>query len=506
LQRIELALWPSQASQKEAIMLDRRKFLRSAAAGGAMLALPFGAQAAQSEGGWVLDDMTVLRGALDLHPGLYRYNIPREIEDALAFLAPAFARAESRAEQFVTLQRFLSTIRCGHTQCNFYNQSDAVVAELFDRPTRVPFAFAWIGDAMVITRDLSGTGTLAPGTRITALNGIATSDILYRLLPLTRADGHNDGKRRSQLEMRNTDSFEYFDIYQGLLFPPENGVHQINGQRPDGSEFALELPAIGLAQRKAGLAVPEDNNTDNPLWTWEMRGDVALLTMPTWVMYNTKWEWETWLDARLRGLSGARGLIIDLRDNEGGNECGNEILSRLAERDIQFTGYRQLVRYRETPANLDPFLQTWDRSFRKIGIGAEDVGGGFYQLPGKFEETDFIPARGPRLTVPVAALISPVCSSATFSFARRAKETGLVRLFGETSGGNLRGINGGAYFFVTLPGSGIEFDVPLIGNYPQVPQPDAGVDPDVFIPRTIADLAAGRDACLEAALTWVRAS
>jgi hypothetical protein len=469
-----------------------------------MLTLPFGARAEPGVGGAVSDDMTVLRGALDLHPGLYRYNTPRDIEGALACLGPALARAESRAEQFVTLQRFLSTIRCGHTQCNFYNQSDAVIAELFDRPTRVPFAFAWIGDAMVVTRDLSEADKLAPGTRITALSGAPVSDILHRLLPLTRADGHNDGKRRSQLEMRNTDRFEYFDIYQGLLFPPANGVHRVSAQRPDGSEFALELPAIGLAQRQAGLAVPEDDNTDTPLWTWEMRGDVALLTMPTWVVYNTKWDWESWLNERLLSLSGARGLIIDLRDNEGGNECGNVILSRLAQRDIQLPGYRQLVRYRETPANLDPFLQTWDRSFRKIGIGAKEVDGGFYQLPGQVEETDFIPAKGPRLTVPVVALISPVCSSATFSFARRAKEAGLVRLFGETSGGNLRGINGGAYFFVKLPGSGIEFDVPLIGYYPQVPQPDAGVDPDVFVPRTIADLAAGRDACLEAALNWVR--
>ena len=162
------------------------------------------------------------------------------------------------------------------------------------------------------------------------------------------------------------------------------------------------------------------------------------------------------------------------------------------------------MRFRETPADLNPYLDTWNRSFRKIGVDAQDVGGGFLQLPGKTEETDFTPAKSPRLTVPVAALISPVCSSATFSFARRAKESGLVRLFGETSGGNLRGINGGAYFFVRLPEAGIEFDLPLIGYYPSAPMPDAGVDPDVFVPRTIADIAAGRDPCMDAAIEWVR--
>ncbi|QDH35050.1 S41 family peptidase [Porphyrobacter sp. YT40] len=484
-------------------MLDRRNFMRGTAAGGAMLTLPFAARAVADEGAAALDDMAILRAALDLHPGLYRYNSPREIADGLLCLEVAQGRAATRAERFVNLQRFLSSIRCGHTQCNFYNQSDAVAAELFERPTRVPFAFVWLGDAMVVTRDLSGTGKLEPGTRIVTLNGVPVSDILYSLLPLTRADGHNDAKRRSQLEMRNTDTFEYFDVYQGLLFPPENALHRITAQRPDGSDFAIELPAIGLAERQAGLSVPDDEGTDTPLWTWEMRGDVAVLTMPTWVMYNTKWDWERWLDDRLASLSGARGLVLDLRDNEGGNECGNVILSRLTDRDIQFPGYRKLVRYREVPAALDPYLDTWDRSFRKIGVEAEDVGGGFYELPGKIEETDFIPAMAPRLTVPVAALISPVCSSATFSFARRAKESGLVRLFGETSGGNLRGINGGSYFFVRLPESGIEFDIPLIGYFPTVPQPDAGVDPDVVIPRSIADIAGGRDACMERAIDWL---
>ncbi|WP_435417694.1 S41 family peptidase [Parerythrobacter aurantius] len=490
-------------------MLSRRRFIGGVGrlvAGGAALAATPGALAAAIEGSAAPDDMAIIRGALALHPGLYRYNTPAEIEDRLACLEVALGRSESRAESFVTLQRFLSTVRCGHTQCNFYNQSDAIVSELFDRPTRLPFAFAWLGNDMVVTQDLSGTGQLMPGTQIESLNGLPASDVLNCLLPLTRADGHNDAKRRVQLEMRNTDRLDYFDIYQGLLLPPEGESHRITGRRPDGTEFTAELPVWTFAQRQASLRTAADSSGPGPFWTWEMRGDVALLTMPTWVMYNTKWDWQGWLDERLASLSGARGLVIDLRDNEGGNECGNAILSRLTDRDLRFPGYRQLVRYRRTPEWLDPYLDTWDRSFCTIGEGGVEVEGGFYGMAEETEPTDFIPAQAPRITVPVAALISPVCSSATFSFARRAKESGLVRLFGETSGGNLRGINGGAYFFVQLPGTGIEFDVPLIGYYPKGTRPDAGVDPDVFVPRTAVDIAAGTDRCLDAAMAWVRAA
>ena len=202
------------------------------------------------------------------------------------------------------------------------------------------------------------------------------------------------------------------------------------------------------------------------------------------------------------GLKGIHRPTVDLRENEGGNECGNAILSRLAERDLDYEGYRQLVCYRRTPSDLDPLLDTWDKSFRTIGEGAEDLGNGFYEL-GK-EATDIIPVSGPRLTLPVAALVGPTCSSATFSFARRAQESGLARLFGEQTGGNLRGINGGAYFFVRLPGSGLEFDIPLIANFPVSPQPDRGVIPDAFVKPSVSDIAAGKDPCLRAAHSWIR--
>ena len=38
-------------------------------------------------------------------------------------------------------------------------------------------------------------------------------------------------------------------------------------------------------------------------------------------------------------------------------------------------------------------------------------------------------------------------------------------LVGQMTGGNQRGINGGAFFFVTLSNSQLEVDLPLVGNF-----------------------------------------
>lgn len=481
--------------------MNRRFFLGAAAAAASAGSFPWRARGAALAPD-LAGDIDILRRALALHPGLYRYNTDADIEGRLNALRPDFVSAPDRATRFLRLQAFLATIRCGHTQCNFYNQSDAVVEELFSRQTRTPFSFAWIGGRMIVLDDHTGVGALPRGTEILKLNGEKPSSLLQRLLPYARADGGNDGKRVAQFEMRNTDEYETFDIYQGLIAPPGPNGHHIVARRPNGRKVTGDMAALGLADRQATQKTLDSDSNEGPFWTWEMRADVALLSMPSWVMYNTKWDWQAWLGERLASLDGAKGLVIDIRDNEGGNRCGDFILSRLADRNLEFEGYETRVRYRTTPADLNPYLDTWDKSFRTIGEGAEEIPGGFYRRTGQPVET--IEAAGPKINVPVAALVGPACSSATFIFARLAKKSGLVRLFGRMTGGNLRGINGGGYFFVRLPASGLEFDLPINGYYPPTPQPDSGVEPDVEIGATAADIATGRDRCLDAAIAWCR--
>jgi hypothetical protein len=478
-------------------ILTRRRML---ALGSTAMLAPYQALRANPSAGELADDIDIVRRTLALHPGLYRYQTPREADDRLRNLKRAYAAAVTLEEQFLLLAAFTATIRCGHSQCNPYNQKKVVVQRLFERSTKVPFEFKWIDGRMVVLADRTGLG-LPRGTEIRSIDGQATDHLLKKLVCYARADGDNDAKRVAQMAMQNIDRFETFDIFQSLLHPPKSGMFHITYRTPAGRAAEADVAALTPEQRRATRHTLETDGTSEPFWTWEMRGKTAVLTMPSWVMYNSKWAWEPWLKDRLDSLKGAAGLIIDLRENEGGNECGNAILARLSGKDIAFRGYRQLVRYRRTPKELDVYLDTWDESFRTIGEKATDVGNGFYEL-GK-EESDTIAAIGPRLDLPVAALIGPICSSATFSFARRARESGLVRLFGEPSGGNLRGINGNGYFFVRLPGSGLEFDMPIIGNFPQTPQPDRGVLPDVMIKPTIADIAAGFDPCLSGALSWI---
>ncbi|MEN3748278.1 S41 family peptidase [Sphingomonas sp. HF-S3] len=469
----------------------------------AWAALPAAAPAATAvTAGDLRDDIAILRQALALHPGLYRYASPREVAERIDRLEQVFLAARSIEARYLALSRFLATIRCGHSYCNFFNQSDAAARTLFDRPTRLPFRFEWIGGRMIVTD--ASAADLPAGSEVVTVNGLPAGRMLEALIGYARADGHNDAKRIALLGVSGSDRIEYFDVFHGLVFgAPRDGVHRLDVRMPDGRERTVAAPAIGLAQRQARMAIPAERG-DRPAWTWSMGADgIAVLTMPDWALYDSAWDWRAWLDERLGTLGGARGLIVDLRANEGGLDCGDALLARLSDQPIVDPRERRLVRFTRTPEAIRPHLDTWDHSFHSLGVGARPVGNGFLQLVGDRGE-DVIAPVGPRITVPVAALIGPVNSSATFQFAQKARRTGLVRLFGETSGGNRRGINGGCFFFVRLPASGIEFDLPLIGYFPPGLPPDAGIEPDVRVLRSAADIAAGRDPAREAAAAWIR--
>ena len=81
---------------------------------------------------------------------------------------------------------------------------------------------------------------------------------------------------------------------------------------------------------------------------------------------------------------------------------------------------------------------------------------------------------------------------------------GLGRLVGQPTGGNQRGINGGAFFFLRLPNSHLEADLPLIARVAETAMPDAGLDPDVPVKRTVEGIASGRDEEMAAALALLQ--
>lgn len=477
------------------MIIHRRTFVAGLSA--SLFPLPAFASAPRSDPEWVRALLTAL------HPGLYRYQSEAEFARRHAEFARSWSRNPTTQARYLALSRLLAAIRCGHSYVNPYNQSKAVIDLLTGGRKLLPFRFRWIGGQMVVTDDPHAVG-LARGTVVRSVDGVPSASILAALLPLARADGGNDGKRRALMDVRGEDEFEAFDLFHPLLFKVGPSV-RLSTTEPLGRRRDRVVATVDRAARLA-TRVPDPPKGDaSPTWTAARRGNAEVITMPGWALYDSKWDWRGWLDQRFADMArdGVTGLVIDIRQNEGGLDCGDAILERLIDRPLAPDPMRRLVRYRSVPADLRPSLDTWDQSFFDLGKDAIVRDSRMFELPAADSGGSNVIAPRGRFAGKVAILISATNSSATFGFAQRVKQHRLATLVGDETGGNQRGINGGAFFFVRLPDSGLEFDLPVIGTFADRPRPDAGIAPDVPVLITPAAIASERDDALDRALRIV---
>ena len=154
------------------------------------------------------------------------------------------------------------------------------------------------------------------------------------------------------------------------------------------------------------------------------------------------------------------------------------------------------------PYRLARYLDTWDFDFFDRTDQVVQGGGRNWLLREQPADRIIAPVAKP-FRGRVVALIGPRMSSAGYLIARNLKYSGAATLVGRTTGGNLRGLNGGQLAWLTLPYSGVAVDIPLLAWMPKTAQPDRGVDPDIAVVTKVTDVIAGRDVERERALAWL---
>lgn len=458
-------------------------------------------------------DLAVLRRAYTaLHPGLYRYASPEQVEARFDSVDRYFAGDRTLGQAFLALTRLTASIRCGHSYPNFWNQPGRIATALFEGRDKLPLEFAWIDRRMVVLRDVSDQPRLERGTEVLSINGVSATAVLDSLLPLARADGGNDAKRVAYLEVRTPDKYHAFDVLYPLVFPTRDSIFTVRVRRVGARTIeTVRLRAINGDERRARAATTDSEGSgDSPAWRYAESGGIGVVTMPTWALFDSKWNWRAWTDSIMDDLVARNvpDLVLDLRGNEGGLDAGNGFLARMTGAPLRLPRYERVVRAPRVPDDLRPVLETWDKSFFDWGTAAQPVDSLRWRLR-RFDDPDgeaTIAPRGTRYTGRVWVLVDASNSSATFQFALAVKESGVATLVGQPTGGNRRGINGGAFFFLRLPRTGLEVDLPLIAGIPPNAQPDGGVVPDLLVTPSLEQVASGVDAELAAVRIAVRAA
>jgi C-terminal processing protease CtpA/Prc len=457
-------------------------------------------------------DLAVLKRALtELHPGLYRYATAAQMDAEFAAAEQAVAAGSDRGQMFLLASRIAAAVRCGHTWASPYNQANAVKKAVFDRADKLPITLRWVaerggaGRALVTgsAADAARAGVKA-GDELLAIDDRPVAEIASALLPYLRADGNHagaDAKRLAQLDSNANGGA--MDRLFPLLFKPKNASYQLTlRSAPDKvtNAVARKVVVAAMALPERDRVLPNEKND----WQFQIDGDTATLTLPTFAFWRSDFKPNESLAKTFETLYSNRAvrfLIIDLRRNEGGDDgIGRTLLHHLLWKPFTQTGHRVESAYERAPYDLVRYLDTWNFGFfDRTGSATKGLGRN-WQLP-RAEGHRINPVDLPDLPFEgrTVMLVGPQNSSAGFLLARDMKASGAATLVGQTTGGNLRGLNGGQLAWINLPASGVGIDIPLLAAVYDGDVPDAGVQPDVVVPPSFVDTQAGIDTEMAAA-------
>lgn len=328
---------------------------------------------------------------------------------------PRVVATKSTLEYYRVLQEFCAKLKDGHTNIWPARELDD---EIYSRP---PISTRLVENKVIVTNVIAKseeTAAISVGDEVVSIEGVPAKEYAEKNI-------------KPYLSESTPQAFDQSLYSRWLLLGPANSTVRIQLRSTTGNTYNVVLKRMRWQ---------ELNKLVTPLDDFEMK------ELPDGVVHLKIRSFEGYSDPKIKDtgqifaeryaeFENAPALILDLRDNTGGNSrVGYKILAHLTEE--RFKGSRWYTR------NYRPSFRAWQREQEVFGDNAWQA-----------TEKDLAELRGANVKVykgKVIVLTSPRTASAAEDFLVAFKPLNRGAIIGEPSNGST-----GQPLIISLPGGGI---------------------------------------------------
>lgn len=457
------------------------------------------------------EDLEMLKYQLEtVHAALYTYTSKEEMDAAFAKIREQLNRPMYDIEFYRLVAPLQQKIKNGHSMIIPSERWDQIKEK--ELPI-FPFDTYWVNNKLYILRNLSNDESVKPGSLIKTINGELAGDIFNELIDNWTSDGHNRTFPAFQI---SSDFSNFYPNIKGVPLEFEIELEDVNGVARSVKVKALlneTLNAIALS--RYGLKrLPWYMDEDSNAISLKISNETAVLKVPTFdegSKGDDGNKYPKFYEAAFQKIrtTGVKNLILDLRDNGGGDPKPQlALLSHLINEPIVL--YRKVYGITNQIAHIDLYEKHGAALNKRLGKFLEKKGT-IYTLK-ESAEKKFGLVWTPTQPAPNVFTGNLFVLTNGRSFSATGEVAGMLKSYrkdavfvGEETGGNPTQNTSGVMIMMSLPNSKIRVRQSLICFETNVnfDNDGYGAKPDYPVKNTIEQELIGEDSVMQWTLDFI---
>ncbi|MBK9105106.1 MAG: hypothetical protein IPL92_11210 [Saprospiraceae bacterium] len=412
----------------------------------------------------LLNDLHILTTTIrDNHPLMYRYTTKERFDNLVQRTELQIKNGVTPSLWYASVSKLVRSIGCGHTKALPTTNAE----ERMKWTNDLPFDIVIIDSAIYVSKAYTEKSKPYVGQRIIRINDAPVERFIGSAYNYISADGYN-------LTYKAYTLAHQFNFYLNMLIGNPDTLYF----ETPGGQFKIRYPTGYVREEPEDVATTFSELPDVP--------HTMLLTVPDFDDDKSK------LKKCFQYISehDIQHLIIDLRDNGGGNgNIGTDLVAYIIDSTLTY-----YIDKKTAPLQYKAYIS--DRQ----GILISNK----YIQPDSLTRSYYFTIK-PERKYHYEGEVYVLTNGGTFStgafVASALKHLAGATFIGEETGGCEYGIGGGVIGTLTLPYTGLRVQIPMYGWRFNTMATDTGrgVVPDVMARKEPDDFITGADPVLETA-------